>query len=440
MNEKRICLLVLGMHRSGTSALAHVLNILGATLPKQLVGPGEGNVAGHFEPERIVELDNLILSENGSYSTDFRRLKLDAIPSERIEYYIYRAKVIIMDDFDDSELFVLKDPRVCRLVPIYIRILTQMNISVSPIIPYRNPLEVAGSLAARDKLLDVTSLLLWLRHVLDAEKSTRGMQRSFINYDRLVSLGGEELRGMEQQLGITWPHSLEDRAAEIDTIVRRDLRHHKREPNDLQEGELAARWISRCFAALEILATNPHSETAMQALDDTSAEIDNATSSLAAFQAQCDKYKQEIHIVNAQIDTYKADIDTYKAELVAEVSRHRAEIDLYDLEIKKYQDDFDLCQAELQLYKRRSLRQLEPLESVVYRGAIRLKRRKLWPYVRDRVRRVFGVKASDRNNIAAYFVLDAYVRANPGVVGTGKTPAVHFISSGIDDRDAPPAE
>ena len=54
MNEKRICLLVLGMHRSGTSALAHVLNILGATLPKQLVGPGEGNVAGHFEPERIV--------------------------------------------------------------------------------------------------------------------------------------------------------------------------------------------------------------------------------------------------------------------------------------------------------------------------------------------------------------------------------------------------
>ena len=65
-----------------------------------------------------------------------------------------------------------------------------------------------------------------------------------------------------------------------------------------------------------------------------------------------------------------------------------------------------------------------------YRGAIALKRRKLWPYVRNRIRRIFGVKPVDVTDVAAYFDLDAYVRANPGLIDIGDMPALHFISSG----------
>ena len=384
MNEKRICLLVLGMHRSGTSALARLVNVMGADFPKQMVGPGVGNESGHFEPERLVALNNMILAEAGSYSGDFRRLDLSRMAPGRVKYFFDRVKVIIMDDFDESKLFILKDPRICRFVASYVRLLAQMEIAVSPIIPYRNPLEVADSLAARDDMMKVTSLLLWLRHVLDAENGTRGLTRSFVNYDRLVSSGSEALRDMEQQLGIAWPRRLEETSAEIDKAVRRDLRHHKRDPCELKDGEWAVRWISHCFAALEILAVDPRSETAMQMLDEIAAEIDNATASLAVYRTHCDQYKSEL----------------------------------------------EDAKRELEYYRSNHVSELAPLAGVEYRGAIALKRRKLWPYVRNRIRRIFGVKPVDVTDVAAYFDLDAYVRANPGLIDIGDMPALHFISSG----------
>jgi hypothetical protein len=49
----RVCLLVLGVHRSGTSAVTRVLSILGAALPRTLLGAGPSNESGHWESEKL---------------------------------------------------------------------------------------------------------------------------------------------------------------------------------------------------------------------------------------------------------------------------------------------------------------------------------------------------------------------------------------------------
>ncbi len=57
----RIALLILGMHRAGTSALARVCSLRGADLPRDVLPANEGNEAGYWEPRGVVELNDRIL-------------------------------------------------------------------------------------------------------------------------------------------------------------------------------------------------------------------------------------------------------------------------------------------------------------------------------------------------------------------------------------------
>ena len=59
-------LLVLGMHRSGTSALARVLQLCGADIGTRLLGKSAGNEAGHWEDAFAVEVHERLLAAEGT--------------------------------------------------------------------------------------------------------------------------------------------------------------------------------------------------------------------------------------------------------------------------------------------------------------------------------------------------------------------------------------
>ena len=81
---------------------------------------------------------------------------------------------------------LLKDPRICRFVPLWTSLVESMGIEPLFVIPIRNPLEVAASLRVRAEqdaanvlgtyggMPDAKALLLWLRSFLDTERHTRG--------------------------------------------------------------------------------------------------------------------------------------------------------------------------------------------------------------------------------------------------------------------------
>ena len=64
--EPRVCLLVLGMHRSGTSALTRLLNIAGAKLPARMMGAAAGNELGHWEPQALADYNDALLADVSS--------------------------------------------------------------------------------------------------------------------------------------------------------------------------------------------------------------------------------------------------------------------------------------------------------------------------------------------------------------------------------------
>ena len=70
-SKSAIC--VMGMHRSGTSLVTQMLAEHGCELPGRLLGAGEGNLDGHFEPAELVDLHDALLGEQGLHWADIKK-------------------------------------------------------------------------------------------------------------------------------------------------------------------------------------------------------------------------------------------------------------------------------------------------------------------------------------------------------------------------------
>lgn len=196
------------MHRSGTSALTKLLSSAGAALPKRLLGAREGNPAGHWEPAVLVAYHDKMLSELGSSWYDWKPLNFCELSDETISKIRSSIHKIILEDFEERDLIVLKEPRICRFAAFFMNILSDAGYKVTPIIAYRNPVEVISSLIRRKSawppsLTTADAALLWLSHIVNAEISTRGLPRAFISYDAVMANWRDALLKLEHHTGLT---------------------------------------------------------------------------------------------------------------------------------------------------------------------------------------------------------------------------------------------
>ena len=224
---------VLGMHRSGTSSAAGTLVRLGGGAPKHLVAPNVDNEKGYWESHVIMDLNDAILAAGDSDWKDWRKFDLDKIDASKADALHARAKATLAREFGDVGLAVMKDPRLCRLMPFWRPVFERAKWSVRALLPIRSPLEVGWSLGRRDGLSPGYGCLLWLRHVLDAEAETRGMARAILDWPQFLSDGRKALARANEQLGVTWPYWGESALADIDLFVSADLRRQRASEVDL---------------------------------------------------------------------------------------------------------------------------------------------------------------------------------------------------------------
>lgn len=178
----KTALVVLGMHRSGTSSVAGALSLLGATAPKTLMAAAPDNPRGFWESDVVMRLNDAMLAERGLVWSDWR-----ARPETQTPAVDPRIVEVMADEFGDAERAVLKDPRMCRLFPEWRISLVDAGYSVVVVSPIRPPAEVARSLTTRNPMTREHGLRLWLRHVLDAEWSSRGLPRFFVPWSEFLS-------------------------------------------------------------------------------------------------------------------------------------------------------------------------------------------------------------------------------------------------------------
>lgn len=276
-NDRRICLLVLGMHRSGTSALSKLLNLLGCDLPLNQMPANAGNETGYWESSAIFQLNEDILASAGTSWDDWQPFNKGWYNSPVTSRYLSRAREVLRNEFNDSPLFVLKDPRNCRLSEFWLRVLEKENIDPAIVIPIRNPLEVAESLETRDGMDTGYAQLLWLRHVLDAESSTRGLKRHFSTYDQILDSWQATASSMQEAFGICWPRLSAVVDREANAFLRREQRHHERSTRSILDNPSVSRWLQTTYRTMLDWSINGENEEQWTTLDIVRAEFDAAS-------------------------------------------------------------------------------------------------------------------------------------------------------------------
>jgi glycosyltransferase involved in cell wall biosynthesis/2-polyprenyl-3-methyl-5-hydroxy-6-metoxy-1,4-benzoquinol methylase len=275
---QRTAVLVLGMHRSGTSAFTRVISLLGANLPQELMhAVPDNNEAGFWESLDVYRLNDEILASAGSSWDDWRRFNADWFRSPAKQQMKTRALEILEKDFASSTLFVMKDPRICRLLPFWLEVLSEFDTETKCVLPIRNPLEVAASLKQRDGFGPAKSHVLWLRHVLDAEAGSRGLKRGFVSYDNLLNDWRRAVSELSGAIDVAWPRQSATSEVEIDTFLERRHRHHSESQHLVFDHPELADWVKDTYAGLLTLETEPGSEDALHRLDKVRSDFDRAS-------------------------------------------------------------------------------------------------------------------------------------------------------------------
>lgn len=298
---KSAAYLVLGMHRSGTSAVTQLLALAGAELPQNVMPGDEHNARGYFEPWKIALFNDARLRAAGSAWDDVFALPYAPLPEADEAEWTARALALYRDEFGEARFPLLKDPRVSVLGPMWRHVLETVGLSARVVIPVRSPLAVAGSLARRDGFPVEKSVLLWCVYMLAAELYSRDLPRAFVSYDGLLADWRGEVARIEAAHGAALPRMSPHAQAQIDQFLTGDLRHNA-SGGDLSAVPIVGALAKTVHDWFEAAAVGPRPplaplEAAAAQIAELKARmgvfVSPVTSALSAVNAELDEERQQ---------------------------------------------------------------------------------------------------------------------------------------------------
>ena len=183
---------MLGMHRSGTSLITRMLNVLGVYLgpDERLMNAQEHNPRGFWEHQLITDLNNAILAQLGGSWDEPPTFFPGWESAPELADLRQKARVVIHEDFAATECWGWKDPRTCLTLRFWQGLLHPMRY----LLCLRNPVDVAQSLYRRDGFSAEKSVRLWLTYVASALAHTAGQPRLLLFYEDVMRNPQAELR------------------------------------------------------------------------------------------------------------------------------------------------------------------------------------------------------------------------------------------------------
>jgi GT2 family glycosyltransferase len=219
---RKTAVVVLGMHRSGTSAMARVLNLCGAFLPAKVKPPKLGvNPKGFWEPEAVLDLNVRVMRHLGG---DWSRVNFSLPGSGAfLEEFETDACALLQAEYGDQEAILIKDPRICVLAPLWHGALNAAGYRPVYVVPIRNPLEVARSLHARGDMTVSEGLSLWLAYMSRVEEfADTHLEVMHVRFSDLL----DDWRGVVARIadGLDVALDAGGQAAEVDAFLEHSLR------------------------------------------------------------------------------------------------------------------------------------------------------------------------------------------------------------------------
>lgn len=188
---------VLGMHRSGTSVVARLLNLMSMYFAPEDKGmpPTADNPKGYWERMDVVQLNEGILANLNSTWERVSQFDLSKISDDLHNEFNKQATDIIYN-LDANRPWMLKDPRLCLIFPLWRKLL---EVPVC-IIVYRSPIQIAQSMHNRDEFGMHFGVALWEFYNIHALKASVNLPRILISYHDLMANPLETTQKLYQDL------------------------------------------------------------------------------------------------------------------------------------------------------------------------------------------------------------------------------------------------
>jgi hypothetical protein len=193
-------IVVLGMHRSGTSVVTEILRALGSHAGEhsELTPPDIFNPTGYWEHKEAVQLDVEILEALSANWTDrIASADVSRLAPDQRAAYVARAKAVAQS-LEGRGPFLLKDPRMSLLFPLWREALGDPVC----VIAWREPLAVSRSLRTRDRHPLLVGLAAWEHHYRTILRDTEGLPRVLVSYEELLADPLHVVRELHASLGI----------------------------------------------------------------------------------------------------------------------------------------------------------------------------------------------------------------------------------------------
>jgi len=320
--ESRI-IIVLGMHRSGTSVITRALQALGVSLGDHLIGGVEGdNDKGFWEDLDFHGMNERLLSKSGSAwdrlsKVDVQKFYGSEFASERID-----AAAILKQKMYGVDVFAFKDPRTAVTLPFWQCVLEDMGIEPTYVVAVRNPMEIAASLSRRDGFDQVKSLQLWLKHTYSAVKHTEGLQRVIVRYEDVVDDPETQLSRIARALDLKMPSAgseamqtytkeFLDPALHRNRISARELGRSDNVPDVVEDlFLLIEQWINQ-LDGVETVAP----EALLARIDAYLSEVDPLLSYLDRAEIKISGLAQQLSGTENALKVQAAELESVRQEL-----------------------------------------------------------------------------------------------------------------------------
>ncbi len=248
-------IIVLGMHRSGTSALARGLEAIGVNLGGSFIpSVSTDNATGYFEDAEINALNIEVLRVLGHDWHHVRSVTLADVAFLQEKGYVDKAADLLRRKCAESVNFAFKDPRTCKLMPFWRSVITRSQVQDSYVVALRNPLSVAQSLKRRDGLPLEKGCAMWLDHVITSLWWVQGSSFVVVDYDFLMENPLRELGRVAQYLELPFDEVKGERYR--CEFLTESMRHTVYGLNDL-DGVMECSPLAReIYAAMRDAATD----------------------------------------------------------------------------------------------------------------------------------------------------------------------------------------
>ncbi len=317
----RFAVVVLGMHESGTSVLAELLARSGLALPRTTMPSHADNPSGRLESEQISAFNKRLLESAGTPWHDWSHIPCQWFLDPRRQVDVAAAASIVRDEYGDAPAIVIKDPCMCRLLPLWRQVFGALGIDWSAALIVRHAAEVARSMAARP--LDPTSqgtyitngsqcALLWLRHNLEAESQTRDVPRSVVSHAELMSSPHGAMVRLWRDLGVRERVSAPADWPELVKAVRVEHYRHRQSPREGADAALprpCAQWLDRMLERVMAAGQPECGARTKTELDSARAGLDHACDLYGTARSVEDRAGPDDRVAHAILRSLAADAE-----------------------------------------------------------------------------------------------------------------------------------